>query len=213
MQIYRFGSAVLVFALSWVGPIAAADADLPAFGKDTVLVWKLQNQGLLAEFVVRIAEFAPDRFLEWEDTNSQGTIFMPSHDILGARGFSSSSLFSSGMETRGKDATTLWLSQRIFLELKQKKKTKWNLDGVSGTLEFLGTGEIEIEVNRKPMKVPVIKVSDDRGGERWFLDQEHNPLMLKHIVRTFTQVLTSITTDRPNTLRWIKGKKLTNLPK
>jgi len=36
--------------------------------------------------------------------------------------------------------------------------------------------------------------------------------MLKHTVRQFTQVLASITTDRPNTLRWIKGKKLANIP-
>jgi hypothetical protein len=62
------------------------------------------------------------------------------------------------------------------------------------------------------MALPAIKVSDDRGSERWFLDQEENPLMLKHTVRQFTQVLASITTDRPNTLRWIKGKKLANIP-
>ena len=79
-------------------------------------------------------------------------------------------------------------------------------------LTYQGDGDIEIEVNRSARTLPVIKVSDDRGGERWFLDQEENPLMLRHIVRTFTQVLTSITTDRSNTLRWIKGKKLANLP-
>ena len=48
----------------------------------------------VAEFVVRIAEFLPDRFLEWEDSNTQGTIFMPDRDVIGARGFSSSNLFS-----------------------------------------------------------------------------------------------------------------------
>jgi len=63
-------------------------------------------------------------------------------------------------------------------------------------------------VNKKSMKLPVIKVSDDRGSERWFLDQEDNPLMLSHRVRKFNQTLTSITTDQANMLRWIKGKKL-----
>jgi hypothetical protein len=214
MRKLLFGSVLITLALSAIAmELLAADNSLPAFGQDTVLVWKLENQGFQAEFVVRIAEFAPDRFLEWEDSNSQGTIFMPVQDVMSAKGFSSSSLFSSGMDTRGRDATTLWLSRKIYLELKEKKKTKCNLDGVSGFLTYQGNGDIEVEVNRKSMTLPVIKVSDDRGGERWFLDQEGNPLLLKHSVHKFTQVLTSITTDRPNTLRWIKGRKLTNLPK
>jgi hypothetical protein len=214
MQRLLSGVAIFVFAFIAIAKGSfAAENNLPVFGKDTVLVWKLQNQDYLAEFVVRIAEFAPDRFLEWEDSNSQGTIFIPSHDVLSARGFSSTNLFSSGMDTRGRDATTLWLSQRIYRELKENKKAKCNLDGVSAWLEYRGAAEFETEVNRKSMMLPVIKVSDDRGGERWFLDQEQNPLMLKHLVRTFTQALTSITTDRPNALRWIKGKKLTNPPK
>jgi hypothetical protein len=60
------------------------------------------------------------------------------------------------------------------------------------------------------MELPVIKVNDDRGSERWFLDSEENPLLVKHAIRQFCQILASITTDRSNTLRWIKGKKLTN---
>jgi hypothetical protein len=41
---------------------------------------------------------------------------------------------------------------------------------------------------------------------------EDNPLMVKHMVRKYTQALQSITTNRANTLRWIKGKKLANPP-
>jgi hypothetical protein len=196
-----------------MGPILCAEARLPAFGKDTVLVWKITNQEYSADFVVRIAEFAPDRFVEWEDEKNQGTILMPNRDIVSARGYVNTNLFSSGADTKGKNATTLWISQKIYRELKDKKKIKCDLDGVSGTMNYLGDGDIQVEVNRTAMTLPIIKVSDDRGGERWFLDQEENPLMLKHTVRNFVQVLTSITTDRQNTLRWIKGRKLANLPK
>ena len=77
-------------------------------------------------------------------------------------------------------------------------------------LTYLGEGQLIVEVNRKPVALPVIRVSDDRGSERWFLDQEDNPLMLQHTLRSFRQTLASITTDKANTLRWIKGKKLTN---
>ena len=40
---------------------ARAEAPIPAFGRDTVLVWKIANEGEpnAGTFVVRIAEFLP----------------------------------------------------------------------------------------------------------------------------------------------------------
>jgi len=183
---------------------------LPSLGRDTVLVWKILNQELDSEFVVRIAEFFPDRFVEWENETTQGTIFMPNRAILNARIFVNASLFEGGVDTKGKDKTTLWLSQAIYRDLKQKQRVKISLDGIDSWLTVEGSDQITIDVNRTPMKLPVFKVKDDRGSERAFLDMDSNPLMVRHTIRAFSQTLTSITTDKPNTLRWIKGKKLTN---
>jgi hypothetical protein len=214
MKTLRFWCAILAFSVlsAYAAGVRAEENRLPAFGKNTVLVWKTEVQEFTAEFVVRIAEFSPDRYLEWEDEKTQGTVFMTNTDILSAKGFVNTTLFKSGVDTRGKEATTLWLSRRIYRELKEKGKAKCDLDEVPGLLKYQGEGKMTVEVNRSPMSLPVIKVTDDRDAERWFLDQEENPLMLKHTVRKFIQVLTSITTDRPNTLRWIKGRKLSNLP-
>ena len=104
-------SAGLVF-------LRAAESRIPAFGRDTVLVWKTENQDFASDFVVRLAEFAPDRFMEWEDSSTQGTIFIPSKDLEEARGYVSAQMFQSGIDARGKNVTTLWLSRRIFLDLK-----------------------------------------------------------------------------------------------
>lgn len=208
-SLFCFFMIVLVFTASAFKPGSDSN-ELPAFGKDTVLVWKIENQGYSASFVVRIAQFLPDRFLEWEDEQTQGTIFMPNHDILTARGFVNSGFFKSGSETKGNKATTLWLSQRIYRELKDNKKAKCMLDGVSGSLKNIGEDRLAVQVNRSTMTLPVIKITDDRGSERWFLDQEDNPLMLNHKLRNFSQTLASITTDKSNTLRWIKGRKLAN---
>jgi hypothetical protein len=198
-----------------LGFAAAASAgfpepSLPPFGRDTVLVWKVQIQDDTKEFVVRIAEFTPDRFLEWEDATTQGTIFMPSHALTSAKIFVNASLFEGGVDTKGKDKTTLWLSQQIYRDLKAKQRLKLSLDGIDGWFTVEGSDQMTIEVNRAPMSLPVLNVKDDRGSLRGFLDIESNPLLVRHTVRTFSQTLTSITTDRPNTLRWIKGKKLTN---
>ncbi len=212
----RSGAFLLILGfvlIPFPGNGFAAENRLPDFGRDTVLVWKIQNLEFSFNFVVRIAEFLPDRFLEWEDEKTQGTLFMPSKDIQGATGYMNTQLFEAGLDTRGKNATTLWLSRRIFEELKRKKKAKINIDGVQSLALLQGEDHFTVEVNGASVVVPAIRVSDDRGAERWFLDQAENPLLLKYMVRKFTQTLASITTDRPNTLRWIKGRKLANSPR
>ncbi len=201
---------MIIVLLAQSEPVRTETHALPAFGRDTVLVWHMKFSEGSAEFVVRIAEFLPDRYLEWENSTTQGTIFMPNKAVLNAKGFVNAQLFEAGVDTKGTDATTLWLSQRVYHDLKSKGKVKVPLDSIEGWLTVEGADQMTIEVNRSPMMLPVIKVKDERGSERWFLDFEDNPLLVKHTVREYCQTLTSITTDRPNTLRWIKGKKLTS---
>lgn len=190
------------------GTEEAGAADLPQFGKDTVLVWKNENQEDLGNVVVRIAQFLPDRYVEWENSVTQGTIFMPAKSVQEARTFLNSRLFEAGMDMKGNGATTLWLSTGIFTQLKSKPKVKVSLDSVDGWMYPEGVETLPVEVNRVTTEIPVLKVRDDRGSVRWFIDSTDNPLLVKHVIRTFTQTLISISTDRANTLRWIKGKKL-----
>ncbi len=129
--------------------------------------------------------------------------------LKNSKRFLSARLFEGGVDTTGKDGTTLWLSERIYGDLREKGRAKVTLDGVDGLLTLDGTGELPVEVNRTRQLLPVLKVKDDRGSERWFLDSRENSLMVRHTVRAFDQTLASITTDKANTLRWIKGKKLT----
>jgi hypothetical protein len=82
----------------------AASADknnLPPFGRDTVLVWKSQIGNMKSSFVVRIASFSPDRFVEWESENNQGTVFMPSRDLVEAKDYVSRENLSR-VEVQGK---------------------------------------------------------------------------------------------------------------
>jgi hypothetical protein len=204
--------SMILLASAWKGT-AADEIQLPAFGRDTVLVWKIQNANFGWDFVVRIAEFLPDRFLEWEEMPSQGTTFMSSQDVREAKGFVNSQLFEPGVDTRSKNVTTLWLSQKIYREFKEKKKIKMNLDGVPGWMTLEGTDQFTVEVNKSKVSLPVIKVKDDRGAERWFLDLEENALLIRHLVKQYDQSLVSITTNKSNTLRFIKGSKLNNLPR
>ncbi len=192
--------------------LSADDFQLPAFGRDTVLVWKTQTPKYSSDFVLRIAEFLPDRYVEWEEQPFQGTLFMPSRDLQEAKGYVSSQLFEPGVDTRSKNATTVWLSRKIFLDFKARKRIKINLDGVPGWVAWEGTERFTVEVNKSKVQLPVIKMKDDRGSERWFLDQEENALLVRHLLKEYDHSLVSITTNRSNTLRFIRGRKLENLP-
>ncbi len=207
-------AANLAIWMALLGPAASPQpldphSGVPVFGRDTVLVWKIENQGETAGLVVRIAEFQPSRFIEWENATTQGTIWMTEKAISSARIFLNARLFEGGVDTKGNDATTIWLSRKAFSELKIKGRLKLAIDSVDCWMTVEGHDSIMVDVNRASKPLPVIHTKDERGAERWFLDSEDNPLMVKHVLRHFSQILTSITTDRPNTLRWIKGRKLT----
>jgi hypothetical protein len=209
-RLFRPLAVVIVLLFFSAMAIAAVSETVPAFGRDTVLVWNIRNAGLEAGFVVRLASFTPDIYLEWENEKSQGTVFIPRQDVQNAKDFITSRLFAGGREHRTRNATTLWLSRTMFSDLKERKKVRYNLESVTTTYTFLGEDVLMVEVNRVPMELPVIVVSDGRGGERWFLDREENPLMVRHRFREYDKKLLSISTERTGTLRWIKGSKLNN---
>jgi hypothetical protein len=196
---------VLAVPSAWPRRQAESVPPLPAFGRDTVLVYRSTNESEGA-FVIRIATFQPDRYVEWEDRTTQGTILIPAKAVNESRSLVNFQLFQAGVDTRGKDATTLWLSKRLYRELKENSRLKFNIDGIPTVVNVLGHDTMAIEVNRVRRELPVIKIKDERGAERWFLDFEENPLIVNLLVRNYQEKLTSITTDHPNSLRWIKKK-------
>jgi hypothetical protein len=189
-------------------PQPAPQSPIPEFGRDTVLVWQSENQGETYKFVVRIAQFLPSRFFEWENETTQGTVFMSQKAVMSARVFQSSRLFEGGVDATAKDATILWLSRKAFSELQAKGRAKLAIDSIDCWVSVEGEDSLTVEVNRAPRALPVLKTMDERGSERWLLNSVDNPLVVRHMVRKYTQTLVSITTDRAGTLRWIKGKKL-----
>ncbi|MDR1726383.1 MAG: hypothetical protein LBT74_00385 [Acidobacteriota bacterium] len=207
-----FAPVALGMSGGWAGRLrgeATGGVPLPAFGRDTVLVWRIEGDAYEKGFVARLGSFAPDRLLEWEDgAGGQGTVFLRERDLQGAKGYESSSLFVGGMDKAGRDATTLWLSRRVFAELAEKGGAKLNLDGVAAKLRRLGKEGVPVEVNRAAVELPVVKAADDRTGEWCFLDDPANPLMVRYETRHHRQTLASVTTDQPDTLRWIKGARL-----
>jgi len=116
-----FLCAAVLLMVTW-SLSAGHEGYLPQFGKDTVLVWEIPRQGFTSNFVVRIASYSPALLMEWEDSQSQGTVFIPMKEMMEAKGYVNTRLFKPGMDTRARDETTVWLSRRAYRDLKEKKE-------------------------------------------------------------------------------------------
>ena len=207
LRLFFAALSVMVFITAVCGG-NEEEFHLPEFGIGTVLVWKVEGAEYEKSFVARLASFRPDRFFEWENETGQGTVLMPERAVADARGYEASSLFAVGKDIKTRNETALWLSRRVFTELKEKKTARWNLNGVAAKLSFIEERSVPVEVNRNIVELPVIVAADDRNAEWSFLNQPENPLMIRYEVRNYRQTLSSITTGASDSLRWIKGRKL-----
>ena len=186
----------------------AAESPLPEFGHGTVLIWKIEGMEYEGSFVARLASFLPNRFFEWENETGQGTVLLRERAIADSGKYETSSLFTVGREKETRNETALWLSRRVFEELKEKQSARWTLNGGTSRLKFIDEGIITVEVNRNTTKLPIIRAADDRNAVWSFLDQPENPLMVRYELRDHSQTLSSVTTGAVDALRWIKGRKL-----
>jgi len=201
--------ALAAVAVLGVAAWAAEGKSAPLrFDRDTVIVWKADSQGTQYDFVVRIAQFEPKRLFEWESFSNQGTVLLDPAALATSRSFQTSKLFNAGSDSHGKDETTLWLSREVFQELAGGGRARFKLDSIEAVMTASRRETMTVQVNKEAVELPVLVVSDSRGGEWWFYDNPGNPLFLKRTLRNFTQTVKSITTNRKNTLRWIKESKI-----
>ena len=187
---------------------STAPGKLPDFPLGTVLVWKGENRGYTSEFVIRIARFRPDLYFEWEAANTQGTVLVKREAVERARKYTSSRLLQAGADIETKNETCYWLSRDLFQELKDKGKTTFSLDGIKTELVQTGKSNHLLQVNQQSTAVELLEARDSRGGIWGFLDDEANPILVRRQVNTYQEELASVSTDRPGSLRWIKGNRL-----
>ncbi|MBI1745798.1 MAG: hypothetical protein HYR55_04325 [Acidobacteria bacterium] len=199
----------LGFRLAPAAPTGAGA--LFRFDRDTVIVWRAEMQEAGYDFVVRIAQFEPKRLFEWESSANQGVVLLDPSAIQSSRSFQTSKLFSAGSETKSKDETAIWLSKEAFRELADAGHVQVKLDSIANTWRIIRRETVPLQVNREEVQIPVIVVADSRGGEWAFYDHPDNPFFVRHTIRGFTQAIKSITTNRKNTLRWLKESKIRSL--
>jgi riboflavin synthase len=174
-------------------------------GPKSILVYKSEDrQQKESQFVLRLARYRPDIFLEWESLSHQGTLHLYRDAVQKAEIFHLSSLFEVGIDMESRDAMTMWLSEKIYQELTEKGSSKIRLNRLPVKLSLTEEGTFELTVDKQVVEIPVFHVEDDRKGSWTFYKNSKNPLLLAYRSTYFSQRLTTVSTAPTNKLRWIQ---------
>ncbi|HXK59267.1 MAG TPA: riboflavin synthase [Acidobacteriota bacterium] len=192
------GAATLLFfgALVFGGSLPA-----PA---QTVLVFESEVANKQTPMVLRVARFRPDIFVEWESVNHQGTFHLYKEAVTDARKFVLESLFDAGVDSESEDAMTVWLSERMYKDLREKGQARIELNNLPLKMKMTGTGTFTVLVDKKKREIPVIMVEDDRKNTWVIHDDPENPIMVEYRTPRYRRFLKSINTVSWPGLRWIK---------
>ncbi|MEE2840037.1 MAG: riboflavin synthase [Acidobacteriota bacterium] len=174
-------------------------------GEKSILVYQSEDrQQRQSQFVLRLARYRPDIFLEWESLSHQGTLHLYREAVQEAKIFHLSSLFEVGVDMESGDAMTVWLSEKVYRELTEKGSSKIRLNRLPVTLSLMEEGSFTLTVDKQVVEIPVIHVQDDRKGLWMFYKNPENPLLVAYHSTYFSQHLKTVSTASTNKLRWIQ---------
>jgi len=154
--------------------------------------------------ILRVARFKPDIFVEWESVNHQGTIHLYQEAVQDGRKFILESLFDAGVDAESPDAMTMWLSTRMYRELKENGHTRIELNRLPLKMKVVGTGTFDLVVDKQQIQIPVLTVEDERKNTWVFYDDPENPLMVEYKTPRYRKYLKSVSTSSWPGLKWIK---------
>lgn len=194
-----------VFWIALIQTTTPAETNGPIpVGERTVLVYENVVANGSHQFVLRIARFKPDIFLEWESREHQGTLHLYRKAVESAKKFALSSLFDVGSDIEGADVTTKWLSREVYEKLAGGEEVKISLNRIPTRFKPGARTTRSLRLNKEDLEVTGLQFEDSRGGHWVVLTDPDNPLVLEYRTRHYRESLQSVSTDPRNYLRWIK---------
>jgi hypothetical protein len=174
------------------------------FGAKTVLVYENQTGPECHEFVLRIARFQPDIFLEWESFNHQGTIHLRKKAVADARKLTVGGLFEAGVDVESKDVMTNWLSTALYYTLIDGGQAQVQLNRRKIKMTVIGEGTRQLVLNQVEIEVPVVRIKDNQNGSWVVHKNPRNPVLIEYQSPHYHMQLKRISTHTSNNLRWIR---------
>jgi len=174
------------------------------FDEKTILVYENQTGEESHQFVLRIARFQPDIFLEWESLNHQGTIHLRKNAVVDAKKLTVGGLFEAGVDVESKDVMTNWLSVSLYRQLIQFGKANAQLNRHKIKMNLVREETRQLTVDKDQVEVPVVRIEDSQKGF-WIVHKDpKNPVVIEYQSQHYHMLLRRISTSKSNNLRWIK---------
>lgn len=193
-----------IFVLAFLLSSAFLFANTFKLQANTVLVYQNLAGGQEAQFVVRLARYHPDVFLEWESKTHQGTLHLYTHAVREGKKFSFAQLFEVGVDVESEDVMSIWLSRRIYTNLMEDGVAKIEFNRLPLRLSVEREGTFRLAVNKQSIQVPMVQIKDDRNGIWTFHKDPDNPILLEYVSPYFRQYLKTVSNSSRNSLRWVR---------
>ena len=169
-----------------------------------VLVYENEIKETRSQFVVRLARYRPDVFLEWESKSFQGTLHLYREAVEDARKFSFARLFENGVDMESSDVMTIWLSERMYEDLIRDGRAKIKSNQLWLKMRLEGEGTFRLTVDQEVREISVVRVRDDREQHWSFHKDPRNPILVEYVSPYLRRYLKTASTGSTNNLRWIK---------
>lgn len=174
----------LVLSMVIFSELAIAQIPELSLKKGMILIYQVDNQNQKYDFTINIEETTPSIVFNFKMSNSRkttGKITITKEALKNA--IAQYNYFQNNEVTLDKQ-TTIWISKKVWNEIKKRKKS--NISTNSGEmnlklLEFVAAENFPVQVNGEEIALQSMYciTKDSNAYKYWILDDVNNPLILK----------------------------------
>lgn len=179
---FKIACLMLIFTI--IGTIGFTQTQKFVLKKGTILIYQVDNQDQKYDFTINVEEISPSIVFTFKMSNTRktsGKITITKEALKSA--IAQYNYFQNNEITLDKQ-TTVWISKKVWNNLKKHKKS--NISTNSGEmnlklLELVNTQDYPILLNGEDiiLKSMYCITKDSNSYKYWILDDVNNPLILK----------------------------------
>jgi len=170
----------ILFTSLLVSPIVKSQTATEKFVKEgDTFSYAVDNFGMKYNFILDIVKCQENVVFNWKMThkdNFNGTITMNSKALNNA--VSMKSYYSPSIETLN-DTTSVWVSRKVFGEVKKNRPITINLGDGNELLSFKSNQTLDVISRGSKMSLNVMYCETDKNHKLWILDNPAFPLVIK----------------------------------
>ena len=163
--------------------------------KDAVLKYNVTNGDQMYDYIVDSLQFSSNLSFNWkmgEPINYSGKISHTSSALESATIMVAN--FHNNTNEVYTDRTAVFISQKVYLAMKNKTPISISINDIPQTLSFIKTEKYWAQKASTGLELTVLYAETDKGGKFWILDDKIHPIIIK-MISGFTIELISVSAE------------------